>query len=164
MAGCRAREEKQYRVVPFKKGEVTRRGLGVTSQWGRSQLSAHRGRHMKQCVKCREVLYCCRPCQVENWIIHGEGCIAASCTAVNIVPTIVKEKKKWQRLRSWLRRTWLIVASNVNRFRVLNNDNRWGRWKMKGERNTQTWDNETLFKFWFKTDTVDTVATDKENM
>lgn len=48
---------------------------------------------MKQCAKCREVLYCCRPCQVENWIIHEEGCISASCTAVNIVPTIVKEKK-----------------------------------------------------------------------
>ena len=41
---------------------------------------------MKQCASCKEVLYCSRSCQVDNWAEHKIKCEPSSCMTTNTTP------------------------------------------------------------------------------
>lgn len=65
-----------------------KRGKGVTSYTASSQHCAHCGQkgegiRLKQFASCKKVLYCSKPCQVHDWIVHQDKCAPPSCMTVN---------------------------------------------------------------------------------
>lgn len=70
----------------------------MTSNTVRSQHCAHCGKRsgevrLKQCAKCKKVLYCSRPCQIDDWVVHRENCAPVSCATVNTVRNREKQAK-----------------------------------------------------------------------
>lgn len=99
LAGCRARGQRQFGGEPLNGGRSFARDREWTNHTARSQQCAHCGQRgegviLKQCTSCKNVLYCSRPCQVDNWAEHKKHCKPLSCMTANATSKREKQAKR----------------------------------------------------------------------